>query len=489
MRKSLLAALAVVVVAGAAVAAVPLVERHAARQIKADIERDGATKVGSVEVGLFDRKIVLNDLHATRVGEISIGRWEASGLAWPLAELAKGRTPLAGLALGDPLQASHLEVRHLDMVQDKARWSVASLAVDDFNLERYDPTGGPGQFSHLAARIAGALSMGHLEQKGATIVNPASNERVAIDSLVIDRFDKGHVGAMVMTGFEFGAKPAGEPTFRMAEFKLADLDFQRGLKAIGSVAWRPGMPLGRIDLGSASLSGFGGEGLRRYGMTLGSITQQSRYENKDVRHSRLRVEGFVLDPPAGNREALQTRIVLRAMGLKQLKLEMECSGTEDRAKGEIAVDRCALAGPDLGEVNLTFKLVQADPPFWQAVDEGNAFALLGSKAGIGGAKLVVADRGLVERSVKAVATTSGQAPAALRAALAQEVRRYQPPGILITEELSKLLDTVARFIEHGGTLTLEAKPDSPIGLDKAQYFTRPGPDLVSILGLTATLSP
>ena len=47
---------------------VPLVERHAAQQIKADIERDGTTKVGSVEVGLFDRKIVLNDLRGTRVG-------------------------------------------------------------------------------------------------------------------------------------------------------------------------------------------------------------------------------------------------------------------------------------------------------------------------------------------------------------------------------------------------------------------------------------
>jgi hypothetical protein len=489
VRKSLIAAVAVAIVVGGAVAAVPLVERHAAQQIKADIERDGTTKVSSVEVGLFGRKIVLNDLHGTRVGEIGIGRWEASGLAWPLAELAKGRTPLSGLALGDPIQARHLEMRDLNVAQETGRWSVASLAVDDFNLERYDPAVGPGQFSHLMARIAGALSMGHLEQKGTTIVNPNTDERAVIGSLVVDRFDKGHVGAMAVTGFEFGAKPPAEPMFRMDEFKLADLDFQRGLKAMASVTWRPGMPLGRIDLGSASLSGFGGESLRRYGIALGSITHQSKYENKDVRHSRLRIEGFVFDPPAGNREALQTRIVMQAMGLKQVKLEMECAGTEDRAKGEIAVERCAVSGPDLGEVDLTFKLVQADAAFWRAVDEGNTFALLGSKAGIGGAKLVVADRGLVERSIKAIAITTGQAPAAVRTGFAQEVRRYQPPSILITEELSKLLDTVARFIERGGTLTLEARPESPIGLDKAQYFTRPGPDLVSLLGLTATLSP
>ena len=99
MRKSLVAALAVVAVAGAAVAAVPLVEHHAAQQIKADIERDG-TKVGAVSVGLFDRRIVLDDLQARGEGDITIGRWEASGLAWPMSELIKGRTPFAGLALG-----------------------------------------------------------------------------------------------------------------------------------------------------------------------------------------------------------------------------------------------------------------------------------------------------------------------------------------------------------------------------------------------------
>ena len=74
-----------------------------------------------------------------------------------------------------------------------------------------------------------------------------------------------------------------------------------------------------------------------------------------------------------------------------------------------------------------------------------------------------------------MATTSGQPLAAVRAGFAQEVRRFQPPGVLITEDMTKLLDTVARFIETGGTLTLEAKPDTPIGIDKLEYFRRPGP--------------
>ena len=153
MRKSLVAALAVVVLAGAAVAAVPLVERHAAEQIKADIERDGATKLGSVEVGLFDRRIVLNDLRAKRFGEITIGRWEASGLAWPFEELVRGRTPFAGLQLGDPVHAGRLELRDLRMADDHTRWSIASVVIDDFHLDRYDPLIRPNQFSHVIARI------------------------------------------------------------------------------------------------------------------------------------------------------------------------------------------------------------------------------------------------------------------------------------------------------------------------------------------------
>jgi len=488
VRKGLVAALAVVLVAGAAVAAVPLVERHAAAAIKADLERDPALTVGSVEVGLLDRKVVLKALRFRRAGELTVGRVEASGLAWPLAELVEGRTPFAGLDLGDPMQARHLALRDLGLSDENGRWTVGSVAIDDFHLERYEPLRAPDQLTHLLARVAAALSIGRLEQKDTAFAQLSTGDRVTVASLVIERFVRGEVGAMAMTGLAFTPKPPRDPVFGLADFRLTDLDLRRVAKAIGSAGWRPGLPVGRIDLGSASLSGFSGEAFTRYGISLGSITQQSQPDGKDVRHARLQVEGFVLDPPSSNREGLQIRIVLQAMGLKQLKLASDCAGTEDRAKGEVSIDRCAVGGPDLGEVSLSLKIVQADAPFWRAIDEGNTFALLGSKAGVGGAKLVVADRGLVERAVKAIAATSGRSAAEVRAAFAQEVRRFQPPGILITEELGKLLDTVARFIERGGNLAVEVRPESPIGLDKAPYFARPGPDLVNLLGLSATLS-
>ena len=95
--------------------------------------------------------------------------------------------------------------------------------------------------------------------------------------------------------------------------------------------------------------------------------------------------------------------------------------------------------------------------------------------------------GLIERIFRAAGVSSGQSGPAARALVAQQVRLYQPPGVLITEELTKLLDTAARFVEKGGTLTVEAMPDPPLGIDKLGYFRTPGPDLIGLLAVTATL--
>jgi hypothetical protein len=488
VRKGLVAALAVVVVAGAAVVAVPVVERRAAQQIKADMERDGQTTVGSVEVGLFDRKISVNDMHLKQPGDISIGRWEASGLAWPMSELLAGRTPFSGVKLGDPFQAGHLELHDLKIVDKNMQSTIASVVADDLRLERYQPVQGDGQLTALSMRIMKALSVGRLEQKQSVSADPGTGNSVAIGELTIAGYDKGKVGSLELKNLDVAPKGGAEPAFRMADMKLAGLDLHRPLAAMSVAGWRPGMPIGRVELDSASLSGFSGEGLTRNGISLGSVTQQTTRESKDVKRTRLRIDGFVLAPPAGNMQALQLRMALQAMGLKELKLASDCSGTEDRAKGEVSIDRCVLSGPDLGELTLAFKLVNADAPFWTAIDDGNTFAILGSKVGLANAKVSLADRGVLERALKAVATTSGQLVVSVRNGFAQEVRRYQPPGILITDDLTKLLDTVARFIESGGTLTLEAKPETPLGIDKLAYLRRPGPDLVSMLGLSATLS-
>ena len=256
MKKLIAAVLVVVLSIAAAVVAVPLVEKHAAAEIKVDIERDGTTTVEAVEVGLFARSIAVTNLKGRRLGEISIGHWQASGLAWPIGELIKGRTPLSGLQLGDPLRASRLEARDFRMVQDEASWTVAALVIEDFKLERYDPTlGGPSQFTSLTARIANALSMGRLEQKETVFADAAKGDRIAFTAMTVGRFEKGQIGSIAMAGMELTPKAAKAPLFRIADLSLTNLDLRRVSTAIGTPGWRPGTPVGRVDLDGASVSG------------------------------------------------------------------------------------------------------------------------------------------------------------------------------------------------------------------------------------------
>jgi len=488
VRKSVVAAAAVIVILGLGAAALPLAEEHSARQIKAGIEAGGAT-VGAVDVGFLGRRVTLRNLHTRQIGDVVIGRWEASGLSWPLGELLRGRSPLSGLQLGDPLQAGHLELADLRIVDDGGTWSIASLVVDGFDLARYDTTGvGPMQFGTIAARIGKALSVAKFEQKKTVFSAANQGDSITIANFTVETFDHGRIGAIALEGLESTAKAGAVPSFRMADLKIAGLDLTRPLTALSSAAWQPGMPIGRIGVDKASASGFSGESLARYGISLGSITTETTHESKEVSRSRTRIEGFVLAPPLTGLEAIQVRLVLQMMGLKEVRLGFDCSGSEDRPKAELAIDRCQLAGPDLADVNFTGKLVHTDEAFWKAIDEGDSLALARSKAALGAARLVIADKGLLERALKAFGTTSGRSLPEMKALVAREVRQFQPSGVLITEELTKLLDTVARFVETGGTLTLDAKPDPPVGIDKASYFRIPGPDWVSLLGLTATLS-
>jgi len=140
VKKSAIAAAAVIALVGAAAAAVPVVERLAAAQVKSGIESDGVTKIGSVEIGLFDRRITLHDLKSAGPSDVSVGRWQASGLTWPLGELLRGRTPIVGFQWGDPLRAERVELQDLRLVDRAAgsRWSMDWLGIDGLDLARFD---------------------------------------------------------------------------------------------------------------------------------------------------------------------------------------------------------------------------------------------------------------------------------------------------------------------------------------------------------------
>lgn len=492
MRKAAIFAAVAVVLVGAGAAALPLAQEYLAGQIKNGIEQDGAVSVGAVEVGILDRRLTLHDIRSRQIDGLSAERWEATGLAWPVGELLQGRSPLTGFRLGDPFRANRVEVMNLHIkASGDQGWTFGTVILEGLDLARFDADIPPGPFQAgaIGARLLKALSLSRFEERDVIYTAPFSANTVGFLQITGENYDRGKLGGFTLAHLEATPKAAAEPSFALGNVKAAGIDMDRILTAMSQPSWRPGMPLGRLGFEHLDASGFGGELFQRYGVALGAVRIDTTHESVSVSRTSTKIEGFTMAPPQRGLEGLQMRIMMMAMGLKELKLALACDGREDRTKGEVSVERCALTGDDLGELTLSGKLVNADAGFWRALDSGNTALLNGTKTALGEAKLALADKGLLERSMRALSATSGQAPAATRTNLAREIRRYQPPNVLITEDMTKLLETVARFVEKGGTLTLDARPDPPFGLDKMQYLQQPGPDLVSLLGLTASVVP
>ncbi|MFZ5781516.1 MAG: hypothetical protein ACOY4R_15085 [Pseudomonadota bacterium] len=492
MRRLLFVAVIVLVIVGAAVAAVPFIERHAAERLKQAIERDGSATVAAVEIGLLDRSMTLRDLRVRGVTEVGIGQGTVSGLSWPWSELLEGRTPLSGFRFGDPLQASHVELRDLSIADPAAgrTWTIDWLMIDGFDLARFEPADmGPHALQISIARALSVLEMARVEERNVTVGLAApGGGTMGMASVLLERYRRGHIDSLKIAGLGEGAAANAETVLRIADVNAAGVDLRRVLASMSSDDWAPGDPTGRLHVDRFSASGFSGEGLKRYGISLGELSYVTTREGDRVLRSRLKLDGFVLAPPLLSRDGVQLRLALTSMGLKELRAQLDCAATEDREKGELTLDRCAVASPGLADIDLTARFVHLDDAFWQSMDEGDPGALSASGAALASARLVLADKTLLERSMRGVATVLRQQPAQVRADLARDIRRYQPPGVLISQSMTRLLDTVALFVERGGTLTVDARPDPPLGFDRLQALDRPGADLVTILGLTATLS-
>jgi hypothetical protein len=496
MKKGVVvAAVAVIVLVGAAAAAVPLTETYVASQIKSQMDKDGGVSAAKVEVGLFDRRLVFRDLKSRKSGtEFAATRWEATGLNWPLDELVKGNTPFTGFKVGDPLQARRIEVDDMRISPSGGDTiGFRSVVLEGVTLDRFEVPRGAAvpadQNSAQGARLLNALAVDRFEMKDVISKGQTTGNTVGFQQLGGARLDRGRLGDLTLVNMEATSSGGAAPAFKLEDMKMGGFDVRAVLKAMSDPSWQIGMPVGRVSVENASARGFSGELLDRYGISLGSVTVDFAHEGTGVTRSSTRIDGFVMVPPSRGLEGMQMRMVMGAMSLKELKLALDCKGTEDRTKNELTIDRCALTGPDLGELNLTGRLVNADPAFWQAMDKGTPLEAAGSSVALGEAKLVFADKSLLERAIAATAMVSGSTPAKTRLNMAEQVRRYQPPDVLITDDMTKLLETVARFIEKGGNLTVEARPDPPFGLDKLGYLQQPGPDLVNVLGITASLTP
>ncbi len=489
MRKSFVGLGAVLVLIGIGAASLPFAESLAATRLRAALER-GGVKAETVKVGLLDRSITLGGISGGAHDELKIDEWEARGLAWPLDELLRGRVPLGGLHWGDPIRVARFHMRNFRLATPDTgdSWVIGELTAVNFDLPRYD-AGYEGPFRNevMFARLLGALSVERLDQSDASHVTFEQTIYSAAQLSVVG-YRRGLVDSIGMKDFQ--VKPANS---RMAGLAIADttargVDVRRPIAVASSLDWEPGTPIGRVPVAEGRMTGFGGDLMTRYGMSLGSVSTETVSEGSNASRSRFRIEDFVLAPSLRSVEALGMRMVLQSMNLKEVRLGFDCSSVEDRARHVVTIENCKLSSPELIDVSLAAQVVDTDDEFWRALDEADFFALLGTKAALKSAKLVVADKSLLQRSLQAKSRLSGQPAAAERAALAAEIRRYQPPGVLITQDMSKLLDSVARFVEQGGTLTVEAAPQPALGLEKIDYLLKPGADLVNALGLTATVS-
>ena len=199
----------------------------------------------------------------------------------------------------------------------------------------------------------------------------------------------------------------------------------------------------------------------------------------------------MLAPPLRGLEGLQMRLALQSMGLKDVKLDLDCGGTEDRAKGELTLDRCALVGPGPGRDRPHRR--GSSMPMRPSGTPSTTATCWRSQDSHGGAGLGPAGAGRQEPAgARPEGVGDDDRPAGRRRRAPTwrgEMRRYQPAGVLISEDMTKLLDTVARFVEQGGTLTIDAKPEPPVDIDGFELpdeaRRRPG---AALLGLSATLS-
>ncbi len=292
-----------------------------------------------------------------------------------------------------------------------------------------------------------------------------------------------------MTGAWGAAFDKEPPPVTVADLTFKGLSVERVLAAMSSETWVLGGPGGRISVDSLGASGFGGELMKRYGLSVAGIGLETTHESATRSRTRLHVDNVVLAPPLSGLQGLALRMTLQAMGLSQAKAEFACTATEDRRAGEIAIEDCALQAPGLATIQLALRIVNGDEALWHALDDGDLLLLSDTAAGLASARVVAADQSLLERSAWAYAAMTRQPlTPAIRAGWAREVRRYQPPGVMISQAMTQVLDTVGRFVEQGGTLTLEARPERPLGLDRFDYLAGPGADLVSALGITATVA-
>ena len=186
---------------------------------------------------------------------------------------------------------------------------------------------------------------------------------------------------------------------------------------------------GRVHIETAKRPGFGGEAFTRYGISLGSISLADRREVRTGRAARARAsKASCWRRRCAASKACSCASPCRRWASRTCRLEFDCSGTEDRAKGELTLDRCALgrarAGRDRPRREASSMPMR--PSGTRSMTATCSRCRI--TAALGGAGWCSPTRACSSAACGAVATMTGQPAGDVRADCAQEVRRYPAVG-------------------------------------------------------------
>jgi len=482
------------VAAGVGWLSIPSIERHLVAQLRGQLERAGATRIDRLEIGLLARRVEIDGLNlvagAGNGTEVALTRARVSGLEWPIRELLAGRTPFRGWRPGDPFIAANVEIENLQVADPIIATGVRvrRLVAEGVNLARFEPARGGTDWMESAAgpvdiaRALRALALARLEITTLLLSQTGVGETLSVDRFTVAGWRQGRVADFAVDAFVARAGGNAAEVVRVERVSLREgemtlmLDY---LDPVGASEQSP--PLRWL---ASTFEGFSGTALSDNGLALTRVSTKGSRDGDARYRWNSRVEGAGFRPVAGTFIGDAAAESFRGLGISELAVDVDCGAMEDRVAGKFDLERCGVDIRGLATIGLSFGLEGLDASFWEAYDWGDYGLLLTSKGAVNRITLSLRDQSLLDRALRLAAGGMGMPAQLARATIAQQVRRFQPSGVLITQEMTAIADTVARFVERGGELVFEAKPDPPFAFERWDYLLSPGPDLVSALGLS-----
>lgn len=152
---------------------------------------------------------------------------------------------------------------------------------------------------------------------------------------------------------------------------------------------------------------------------------------------------------------------LHALGYHSIDGSFAFAASWNEANSEITIKEFSMDAKDMGSVRLTGLIGNVSADLFSPDEATASAAVIGAKAK--SARIVVEDRGLMERYLARAAKEEGTTAEALQKMYAGATPLVLSTMIGNSEQSRTLGQAIARFIEKPGTLTIDAQPKNPSG--------------------------